>query len=87
MVYKNLLVAFHRLECRYPGTFGATGREDMHVVDNLRLLRFGVLPAFHFTLEARYIFVRHNSFQIDQYELYVSLLQEYSLFLLHHFIG
>ena len=47
----------------------------MHVIDNLSLLKLGVLPAIRFTLEARYIFVRHNTFQIDQYELYVSLPQ------------
>ena len=74
MVYKNLLIAFYRLKCRYSETFGTTQHEDIHVVDNLKLLKFDVLPAFNFTLEARFIFVRHNTFQIDQHELYVSLL-------------
>ena len=45
----------------------------MHVVDNLCLLKFGVLPVFQFPFEARYIFVGHDTFQIDQYGLYVSL--------------
>ena len=74
VVYKNLLIAFHCLECRYLGTFDTTRHENMHVVENLRSLKFGALPLFDFTLEARFIFVRHNTFQINQYELYVSLL-------------
>ena len=70
MIYRNLLVASHPLECRYTGSFRATAREDGHVIENIRLLRLGILPVFQFTKEARQIFLRHNIFQTDHYNLH-----------------
>lgn len=69
MVYGKLLVASGPLECRYSGNFGASTRNDWHVVDNLRMLKLGVLPATQFTFEARQVFVAQITFQTDQYDL------------------